>query len=216
MILAQLLQTNYPVVRPTDTADRVLECMEEAEVRHLPVVGEGVYLGLVDKEWLEEISADTCISEIGQGLSMIFAKEQDFITTGLYQMAANSLTLLPLVQEDQLLGVVSAVEMMRVLSVWLEAGEKQGILVVESTPEKFSLGEINRLLETNDLTIRHLNTRFDAGQIIVSIRVSRSDIQSAVSSLQRYGYTVLYQQGSGDENQELQENYQHLLSYLNL
>jgi biotin operon repressor len=52
--------------------------------------------------------------------------------------------------------------------------------------------------------------------MIVSIRVSRSDIQSAVSSLQRYGYTVLYQQGSGTENQELQENYQHLLSYLNL
>ena len=106
--------------------------------------------------------------------------------------------------------------MLRVLAVWLDAGDKQGILVIESTPEKFSLGEINRLLETNDLTIRHLNTRFDAGQMIVSIRVSRSDIQSAVSSLQRHGYTVLYQQGSGDENQELQENYQHLLSYLNL
>ncbi|MCA6480128.1 MAG: hypothetical protein IM557_05970, partial [Chitinophagaceae bacterium] len=96
------------------------------------------------------------------------------------------------------------------------AGDKQGILVIESTPEKFSLGEINRLLETNDLSIRHLNTRFESGQIIASIRVSRTDIYAAVGSLQRYGYTVSYYQGSADDNQELQDNYQHLLSYLNL
>lgn len=216
MILAQIIQTHYPVARLTDTVERVMDWMEEMEVKHLPVTGDTGYLGLVDKEWLEDLPTDTRLSEISHLLAVIAAREQDFITTGLQIMAAHSLTSLPVVNEGQLLGVVSAVEMIRVLAVWLEAGDKQGILVIESTPEKFSLGEVNRLLETNDLTIRHLNTRFESGQIIVSIRVSRTDIYAAVGSLQRYGYTVSYHQGSADENQELQENYQHLLSYLNL
>jgi acetoin utilization protein AcuB len=216
MILAQIIQTHYPVARLTDTVERVMDWMEEMEVKHLPVTGDTGYLGLVDKEWLEDLPTDTRLSEISHLLAVIAAREQDFITTGLQIMAAHSLTALPVVNEGQLLGVVSAVEMIRVLAVWLEAGDKQGILVIESTPEKFSLGEVNRLLETNDLTIRHLNTRFESGQIIVSIRVSRTDIYAAVGSLQRYGYTVSYHQGSADENQELQENYQHLLSYLNL
>lgn len=216
MILAQIIQTHYPVARLTDTVEQVMDWMEEMEVKHLPVTGDTGYLGLVDKEWLEDLPTDTRLSEISHLLAVIAAREQDFITTGLQIMAAHSLTALPVVNEGQLLGVVSAVEMIRVLAVWLEAGDKQGILVIESTPEKFSLGEVNRLLETNDLTIRHLNTRFESGQIIVSIRVSRTDIYAAVGSLQRYGYTVSYHQGSADENQELQENYQHLLSYLNL
>lgn len=216
MILAQIIQTHYPVARLTDTVERVMDWMEEMEVKHLPVIGDTGYLGLVDKEWLEDLPTDTRLSEISHLLAVIAAREQDFITTGLQIMAAHSLTALPVVNEGQLLGVVSAVEMIRVLAVWLEAGDKQGVLVIESTPEKFSLGEVNRLLETNDLTIRHLNTRFESGQIIVSIRVSRTDIYAAVGSLQRYGYTVSYHQGSADENQELQENYQHLLSYLNL
>ena len=216
MILAQIIQTHYPVARLTDTVERVMDWMEEMEVKHLPVTGDTGYLGLVDKEWLEDLPTDTRLSEISHLLAVIAAREQDFITTGLQIMAAHSLTALPVVNEGQLLGVVSAVEMIRVLAVWLEAGDKQGILVIESTPEKFSLGEVNRLLETNDLTIRHLNTRFESGQIIVSIRVSRTDIYAAVGSLQRYGYTVSYHQGSADENQELQDNYQHLLTYLNL
>jgi hypothetical protein len=186
------------------------------EVKHLPVTGDTGYLGLVDKEWLEDLPADTHLSDISHLLAMIAGKEQDFITTGLQLMAAHSLTLLPVVNEGQLIGVISATEMIRVLAVWQEAGDKQGILVIESSPEKFSLGEINRLLETNDLSIRHLNTRFESGQIIASIRVSRTDIYAAVGSLQRYGYVVSYYQGSADDNQELQDNYQHLLSYLNL
>ncbi|MFN5424336.1 MAG: CBS domain-containing protein [Bacteroidota bacterium] len=216
MILAQFIQSHYPVARLTDSAEQVMDWMEEMEVKHLPVTGDTGYLGLVDKEWLEDLPADTHLSDISHLLAMIAGKEQDFITTGLQLMAAHSLTVLPVVNEGQLIGVISATEMIRVLAVWQEAGDKQGILVIESTPEKFSLGEINRLLETNDLSIRHLNTRFESGQIIASIRVSRTDIYAAVGSLQRYGYTVSYYQGSADDNQELQDNYQHLLSYLNL
>jgi predicted transcriptional regulator len=216
MIISQFIQTQYPVVRLTDSAQQVIDWMDEVSVNQLPVAEEGVYIGLVDKELLEDVSPVATMSDLRQALSMFFCRENDFITIALQQMAAHSLTLLPVVQDGNLSGVVTATEMLKVLSVWLGAAEKQGIIVIESTPDRFSLGEINRLIETNDLVIHHLNTRYDAGQLIATIRVNRPDIQAAVSALQRYGYTVLYQWGSGDENQELQDNYQHLLSYLNL
>ena len=58
-----------------------MDWMEEMEVKHLPVTGDTGYLGLVDKEWLEDLPADTLLSDISHLLAMIAGKEQDFITS---------------------------------------------------------------------------------------------------------------------------------------
>jgi cell division protein FtsI/penicillin-binding protein 2 len=46
--------------------------------------------------------------------------------------------------------------------------------------------------------------------------VSKLDIATAVATLQRHGYVVKYYFGTGEEDHEVQENFQHLLSYLNI
>ena len=216
MISSQIIQTGFPVVHLSDTVLEVLDLMDSYEVFHLPVVEKGGYIGLISKGVLEEASDDQLINSLSPFLSPVFCSEQVFFFDALQLMVAHSLSLLPIIQSDTFAGVITAKELLRVIAGYLNTQDKCGVIVIESDPLRFSLGEVNRLIESNDLSILHFSTRRESGLLIATLRVSKMEIATAVAALQQYGYVVRYYFGNGEEDHEVQENYQHLLSYLNI
>jgi len=216
MIVSQIIQTGFPVVRLSDTVPEVLDLMDSYEVFHLPVIEKGVYIGLISKLVLEEASGEQLISSLSPFLSPVYCNEQVFFFDALQLMVAHSLSLLPVIQSDTFAGVITAKELLRVIAGFLNAQDKCGVLVIESDPLRFSLGEVNRLIESNDLSILHFSSRRESGLLIATLLVSKLDIATAVATLQRHGYVVKYYFGTGEEDHEVQENFQHLLSYLNI
>jgi acetoin utilization protein AcuB len=216
MIVAQIIQSGFPVVRFADSASDVLALMDSYELCHLPVVEQGVYKGLLSKAILEEAAESQLVATLQAQLLPVCCQDQVFFTDALQLMVEHALTLLPVVQSETFAGVIAAKELLRLLAGFLATHEKHGVIVIESDPARFSLGEVNRLIESNDLSILHFNTRRELGLLVVTIRVSKTEIATAVASLQQNGYVVRYYFGNGEEDLEVQENYQHLLSYLNI
>ena len=216
MIVSQIIQTGFPVVRLSDTVQEVLDLMDSYEVFHLPVVEKEVYIGLISKVVLEEASDEQQVNSLSSFLSPVYCSEQVFFFDALQLMVANSLSLLPVIKSDTFAGVITAKELLRVMAGFLNTQDKCGVIVIESDPMRFSLGEVNRLIESNDLSILHFSTRRESGLLIATLRVSKMEIATAVAALQQYGYVVRYYFGNGEEDHEVQENYQHLLSYLNI
>lgn len=216
MIVSQIIQTGFPVVRLSDTVQEVLDLMDSYEVFHLPVVEKEVYIGLISKVVLEEASDEQQVNSLSSFLSPVYCNDQVFFFDALQLMVANSLSLLPVIKSDTFAGVITAKELLRVIAGFLNTQDKCGVIVIESDPMRFSLGEVNRLIESNDLSILHFSTRRESGLLIATLRVSKMEIATAVAALQQYGYVVRYYFGNGEEDHEVQENYQHLLSYLNI
>jgi acetoin utilization protein AcuB len=217
MIVSQIIQTGFPVVHLSDTVQEVLDLMDRYELFHLPVVEKGVYIGLISKAVLEDTSdVQQLVSAFRPLLSPVSCNEQAFFFDALQLMVANSLSLLPVIQSDIFAGVITAKELLRVIAGFLNTQDKCGVLVIESDPLRFSLGEVNRLIESNDLSILHFSSRRESGLLIATLLVSKLDIATAVATLQRHGYVVKYYFGTGEEDHEVQENFQHLLSYLNI
>ena len=217
MIINQIMQTGFPAVYLSDTAATVLELMETYEVSHVPVLdADSHYVGLVSKSALEELSEDQILSHIQLYLSSLQCSDQAFLLDALRILSENSLTLLPVVQSDSLLGIVTAKEMIRTLAVFLDVYDRLGVIVIESDPALFSLGEVNRILESNDLSLLHMNSRRESGMLVITLQVSKQEISTAVASLQQNGYVVRYYFGKSEDDSEMQDNYQHLLSYLNM
>jgi acetoin utilization protein AcuB len=216
MIVSQIIQTGFPVVRLSDTVQEVLDLMDSYEVFHLPVVEKEGYIGLISKVVLEEASYEQQVNSLSSFLSPVYCSEQVFFFDALQLMVANSLSLLPVIKSDTFAGVITAKELLRVMAGFLNTQDKCGVIVIESDPMRFSLGEVNRLIESNDLSILHFSTRRESGLLIATLRVSKMEIATAVAALQQYGYVVRYYFGNGEEDHEVQENYQHLLSYLNI
>lgn len=95
--------------------------------------------------------------------------------------------------------------------------EEGAIIVLEIDKKKFLLSEINHLVETNNTQILQLNTvKESENTLLVTLKLNKVEVSDIVATFQRYDYSVKYFIGEEHYNNELQENYEHLISYLNV
>jgi hypothetical protein len=82
----------------------------------------------------------------------------------------------------------------------------------------YAPGEINRLVESNDAMIMHMNSQQDphSGTMQVVLRINKEEVSDLIATFQRHEYNVLYYYGDESYDNSLQNNLDHLLNYLNI
>ena len=219
MLAAQLVNTGFPTINLFDKVSFALQLMDEYDVLHLPVLNEEKFTGMISKNDLLDGNEDALISTVHSSLQPISVKPEEHILTALKLISHNELTLLPLVNEQsELTGVILAKDMLQCLSKFLGNEDPGGMIVLETEKRNFSFGEISRLVETNDAYITQLNTytEADTGLVVITLKVNKIEISDIVATFQRYEYIVRYFFGEEAYANELKENYNHLISYLNM
>lgn len=219
MLASQLINTGFPVVNLFDRVSLALQLMEDYDVIHLPVLSEEKFAGLIEKGDLLDADEDALVASLEQSLMKTSVKTDEHFLVAVKEAATNQLSLIPVINEQsELAGVIPAKELLRHLSHFLGNDERGGIIVLETDKRHFSFGEISRLVETNDAYITQLNTytEADTGLVIVTIKVSKIEISDIVATFQRYEYIVRYYFGEEQYANELKENYNHLIAYLNI
>ncbi len=219
MLAAQLINSGFPSVSLTDRVSFVLQLLDEYDVLHLPVVVEEKYAGIISKEDLLDADENATLATLQQEILPISVKSEEHILTALKIQSDKELSLLPVINEQhELLGVIPATGLLRTLSVFVGNEEPGGVIVLEMEKRNFSVGEISRLVETNDAYITQLNTHVegDSGRVIITLKISKIEVSDIVATFQRYEYIVRYYFGEEEYANELKENYDHLISYLNM
>ncbi|MBL7761195.1 MAG: CBS domain-containing protein [Sediminibacterium sp.] len=219
MLVSQLLNTSFPSLNITDKATFALQLMDDYDVLHLPVLSEDKLVGLIAKDDLiDAAESDTHLGS-EEFLQKIYVRQEEHFLTALKLISNHDLSLLPVVNEQmELKGVVLAKELIKAVSLFLGMEEPGAVIVLETEKRNFSFGELSRLVETNDSYITQLNTYTEAGtgQVIVTIKINKNEVSDIVATFQRYDYVVRYYFGEEEYANELKENYQHLVSYLNM
>lgn len=219
MLVSQLLNTSFPTLNITDKAVFALQLMDDYDVLHLPVLSEEKFVGLVAKDDLIDAAESETHLSSPELLQKLFVKNEEHFLTALKLISHHDLSLLPVVNDQmELTGVVLAKELIKAVSLFLGIEERGAVIVLETDKRNFSFGELSRLVETNDSYITQLNTYTEAGTglVIVTIRINKSEVSDIVATFQRYDYVVRYYFGEEEYANELKENYQHLISYLNM
>ncbi len=219
MLVSQLLNTSFPSLNITDKATFALQLMDDYDVLHLPVLSEDKLVGLIAKDDLiDAAESDTHLGS-EEFLQKIYVRQEEHFLTALKLISNHDLSLLPVVNEQmELKGVVLAKELIKAVSLFLGMEEPGAVIVLETEKRNFSFGELSRLVETNDSYITQLNTYTEAGtgQVIVTIKINKNEVSDIVATFQRYDYVVRHYFGEEAYANELKENYQHLVSYLNM
>lgn len=219
MLSSQLTNSSFPAVNLFDRVTLALQLMDEYDVLHLPVLSEEKYVGVISKDDLLDADENGPVSALQPSLMTLSVKGEEYFLSALRTMAENELSLLPVVNEQQeLSGIISAKDMMRRISMFVGNEDRGGIIVLEIEKRNFSFGEISRLVETNDAYITQLNTytEADTGLVVATLKVNKIEISDIVATFQRYEYIVRYYFGEEAYANELKENYNHLISYLNM
>lgn len=219
MLASQLINTGFPAVNLFDKVSFALQLMEDYDLLHLPVLSEEKFAGVVEKDDLLDADEDGLLASLEQSLKKIFVKGEEHFLVAVKLIAEHELSMLPVINEQsELVGIIPAKSLFTHVSHFLGNNEKGGIIVLETDKRHFSFGEISRLIETNDAYITQLNTypESDTGLVIVTIKINKIEVSDIVATFQRYDYIVRYYFGEEQYANELKENYNHLLSYLNM
>lgn len=219
MLASQILYTGFPSLHLTDRVSLALQLMDEYDVQHLPVLSEDHYVGLIAKSDLLDVDEDQTIATTQDQFANLSIKGEEHFLVALKMAAEREFSLVPVINEQtELLGVITLSNLIQQLSRFVGNEEKGGVIVLEISKRNYSFGEISRLVETNDALITQCNTftEPESGLIIITLKVNKIEISAIVATFQRYDYAVRYYFGEESYTNELKDNYNHLLAYLNV
>ncbi len=220
MRAVNLISHSIPFLRLHDTARRALQLMTDFHITHLPVVAEEKYLGLVEENELMDLEDDNLqLGELDLPWNKAAILQDEHFLSVLRIWKKQHLSVVPIIKPDgEFLGVVTAGELLLALDEYTGAEEPGGIVILNIEPRNFSVSEIGRLVESNDATVVHIATYKDhtTGQLIVSVKINRNDIQDILATFQRYEYTIDAYFGDNLSEDDLRSNYDHLMNYLNI
>jgi acetoin utilization protein AcuB len=219
MTASELITNSIPYLKKSDTVRQALNLMHEYHVSDLPVVIDNKSAGILNEVDLQEADADALIETQIPLADQVKVVGSDFFLAPLKMMQQRQISVLPVVKEDgEYLGVISAEDLLKAAAHYNAAAEPGGVIIIQMAPNDFSISELGRIVESNDARIIHLNTWVDlsSGRLMVAIKISKTDLQDVLASLERYEYNVVQYFGENLSEDELRLNFDHLMNYLNI
>jgi CBS domain-containing protein len=219
MLNKQLISTSIPTLKLTDTVGTAIGLMSEFYVKQLPVVVDEKYLGLVFEDDLTNHDDSADLASFSSHFSKVSVHGGMHFIDAVQTANDYHLTVVPVVEKDSdYAGVILIDELLRNLGKITGASEPGGLMVLEMDQRNFSFAEISKLIETNDAQITQLNTSWDnsSDSFLVTIKINKFEISDIVATFQRYDYTVKYYFGEELYENELKDNYDHLMNYLSI
>lgn len=220
MLAQELINTILPQLQLTDTVSKALQLMSDFKMTHLPVVSEEKYLGM--------ISEDDLLDEENKKAPIEFF-QNDFIPASVnsnkHFLDAVTISnqyhtnVIPVVTEtNEFVGTIAGQQLLAALGNFSGANEPGAVIVLEMERSNFSISEISRIVESDGAVILHLNITIkpDTSLIQITIHLNKKEISVIIAAFERYEYTISYYSGEQLFENEIDNNYRHLMNYLDI
>jgi acetoin utilization protein AcuB len=218
MLTRDLISNSIPYLHKDDKVFHALQLMNDYHVTHLPVVENESYLGIISEEQLLQSDEENTIKELPVTDGTTSVQAGDHFLKAIQTAVINKLSIVPVVQEKQLVGIVTYNDLLKNASEFMSLNDPGALIVLELESRNYSFTEINRIVESNDAQITQLNTFTDpeTGMMQVTIRLSKLEVSDIINTFQRYEYNVKYYFGEELYENELRTNYDNLMNYLKI
>ena len=208
-----------PALHPDDSGNKALALMEENNLTQLPVVNEDNYLALVqESDLLDWHTPDSALSQAGflHFRPAILGSGHPFEAMRLAHDM--DLSVVPVLDHEQkYMGAITKDGLLKYITENSGIETPGGILVLEIAPRDYTLVEIARICENEDVmivnTMVHANA---AGNLEVTLKLNRSSIDAVVSSFERHGYHVKEEYGEINTDEDVTGKYNLLMNYINM
>ena len=220
MLNNELINHAIPQLQLQDSISRALQLIQEYRLTHLPVVSGNKYLGMIGEDDLFDAGQEnSSIGILQDNFIAMAVREEEHFLTSLNCCNLFETNIVPVInQQNELMGIITATDLLKALGSYSGSNEMGGIIVIEMDRSRFAISEISRIVESNDATILHLNTTFNAENslLTVTLQLNKKEIATIVSSFERYEYTIVNYFGDEKFENEIHSNYRHLMSYLDI
>jgi len=219
MLVSQIIESGFPHLSVLDKVDFALHLMDGYDVLHLPVIVEEKFAGIISKDDLLDADETAMLASLQSQFIHASVLPEEHILSALKVASHFEISVIPAVNKNsEIQGIITQKNLARSLAGFFNVEEPGGMIVIEMDKRNFSFGELCRLIETNDASITQLNTYTESatGLYIVTIKINKMEISDIIATLQRYDYIIRYYFGEEEYENELKENYDLLMAYLNI
>ena len=219
MLAGEILIDIIPPLKNSDTVQKALDYMSEFKVQHLPVVEENLFKFLVSEDILFELPAKQLIAESTLTNYPIAVNQHQHYYDIVKLMSENKLTLIPVVADNMTyLGAITLQTLATYQAKTRALAEPGGILVINCGLHDYSLSEIARIIESEDVIVlsSYITSKAGARMLEITFKLNRTDLSSVISSLERFNYQIVASYHQPITNDNSMERYESFMNYLNL
>lgn len=220
MSVKNIIAYEVPTILPGDTGDTALRLMEENQLEHIPVVADQQYLALIKQE--DILEWDTPEQPV---TASDFLRYSPAVFVGghaydVLRMSYNQkLSVIPIIDEqNKYIGAATRESLLNYLAENSGVDTPGGVLVLEVNPTEYSLYEIARICESEDIAIitTNLFTNRVSNKLELTIKTNRMNLESLASTYERFGYTVKEMYGERSNKDDMMDRYNLLMAYINM
>ncbi len=220
MFAAELINYDINPLHTSDSVQRGLERMTEFHVRHLPIVNEEQFLGMVSEaDIITEPDTQTAIGAVALSLVNPYVREDQHVYDVVRLFYEQQLTLVPVLDiKKNYLGCISINDMNNWFAKLTSVAEPGGIIVLEISNRNNSLAHMSQIVESDNAQIlsSYVRTFPDSTRIEVTLKVNKQDISGILATFLRYGYEVKATFNHNENSDSSMDRYDALMNYLNL
>lgn len=220
MLAANLISYAVPPLKGKDSGDKALTWMNDFHVRHLPVVKDGILIGILSEdEVLNFADPSQSIEDNEPHYLYRYVTPEQHLFDVMKLIVDADLTIVPVVDADfKYLGLIT---LELIVKYFAEAGaitHPGGIIVIEMSPRDYSLAEIARIVESENTKILScfISTPHGLEMMELTLKLNRQDLKHVIATLTRFGYEVKSSYFEADYLDTLRDRYETLMRYLNV
>jgi len=220
MLAVELIADVVPPVHTSDSIQKVIDRMYEFRVKHLPIVNEDQFLGLVaEDDLIRETDYSTQIGALRLSLVNPYVLAEQHVYDVIRLFHEQQLTVVPVLDtKSNYLGLISINAITEYFATLTSVEQPGGIIVLEIINKNNSLAHMSQIVESDNAQILSSYVRSfpDSTKMEVTLKVNKQDISAIVASFLRYDYEIKATFNHTQENDNSRERYNSFMNYLNL
>ncbi len=220
MLAAELIADSIPPVHTSDSVQKAVDRMIEFRVRHLPIVNEQQFLGLLaEDDYAAETDYQIPVGSLALSLVNPYVLEDQHIYDVIRLFYERQLTVVPVLDlQKNYLGLISINALAGYFATLTSVENPGAIIVLEINNKNNSLAHMSQVVESDNAQIlsSYVRTFPDSTRIEVTLKINKRDISNIIATFLRYEYDIKATFNHTGDNDNSRERYDSLMNYLNL
>ncbi len=220
MLAIELVADVIPPVHTSDTIQKVIDRMYEFRIKHLPIVNENQFLGLISEDDLvKETNFQLPIGALSLSLVNPFVLEDQHIYDVIRIFHEQQLSVVPVLDiKNNYLGLISINSLNDYFATITSIEQPGGIIVLEIYNNSNTLAQMAQIVESDNAQVlsSYVRTFPDSSKMEVTLKVNKQDISAIIATFLRYEYEIKATFNYKSNNDNVKDRYNSLMNYLNL
>ena len=204
----------------TDSGEHAMVRMHEYNVNQLPVTDGDKYIGLIN---LDEIVAlkhlNDPIKDLQIQLKRPYVHENAHLFEVMKTAVEYNVKVVPVLSPDEkYIGLITAESCMRAFATLQSVMEDGGIITLSIPVKDFQLSEIARIVESNNASILAYFSHIDqaTSMVDVTLKLNTHELSAIIAAFERYEYEVDGVYNDEQYNENVKDNYDAFMKYLDV